>query len=79
MKIKVSSQQTKVVGVNRQSNNEVIAVGIQGPSGPNVISNAQDVSITDLKDGSVLVYSTAVSKWEATNILQKQELEGGQF
>jgi len=79
MKIKVNSQQTKVVSVNTQSNNEVVAVGIQGPAGPNLIATANDVSITDLRDGSVLVYSTAVSKWEATNKLQKQELEGGQF
>ena len=67
------------VRINSAATNQVVSVGIQGPSGPNQISTAQDVNTTDLKDGSVLVYSAAESKWEATNKLQKQELEGGQF
>lgn len=79
MKVKVNSQHTKTVTVNSQGTSEVVSVGIQGPPGPNQITTAGDVDTSDLKDGSVLVYSMAVSKWEATTKLQKQELEGGQF
>ena len=78
--IKVSSQQAKVVAVNTQGISEVVSIGIQGPPGPtSTINTADDVDVSDLRDGSVLVYSMSVSKWEATTKLQKQELEGGQF
>lgn len=79
MRVTVNSATTNQVRVNSTTTNQVVSVGVQGPSGPNIINAAQDVTVTNLKDGSVLVYSTAISKWEATNKLQKQELEGGQF
>lgn len=53
--------------------------GPQGPSGVTNISQAEDVDITNLKDGSVLVYSTNSSKWEATNTLDKQVIDSGQY
>ena len=71
MKIKVNQQQQHAISVGIQ--------GPKGPSGPNILSTADDVDVSDLKDGSILVYSTAINKWEATTRLQKQELEGGQF
>ena len=43
------------------------------------ISKLDDVDMTGLDDGSVLVYSTANSKWEATNLLEKQTVECGQY
>jgi hypothetical protein len=43
------------------------------------ISKLDDVDMTGLDDGSVLVYSTASSKWEATNLLEKQTVECGQY
>lgn len=79
MRVKVNQSTTIKARVDQSSNNQVVAVGIQGPPGVNLVSSASDVSVVDLQDGSVLVYSTAISKWEATNRLQKQELEGGQF
>jgi hypothetical protein len=53
--------------------------GEQGIPGPNTINTAEDVEITDLKDGSVLVYKTQISKWKATDILDSQTVDGGQF
>jgi len=79
MRVKVNNQRTKTVTVNSQGTTEVVSVGIQGPPGPNQITTAGDVDASNLKDGSMLVYSTTVSKWEATTSLLKQELEGGQF
>lgn len=43
------------------------------------VSKLDDVDMTGLDDGSVLVYSTASSKWEATNLLEKQTVECGQY
>jgi hypothetical protein len=79
MRVKVNNQRTKTVTVNSQGTTEVVSVGVQGPPGPNQITTAGDVDVSNLKDGSMLVYSTAISKWEATTSLLKQELEGGQF
>jgi hypothetical protein len=67
------------IKVNTTGTSQVVSVGIQGPAGPNSISSAGDVDISDLKDGSLLVYSMLINKWEATTRLEKQELEGGQF
>jgi len=56
---------------------------LRGPAGPSgsftTVSGAADVDITNLADGSVLVYSTTIEKWQATNTLEKQVLEAGQF
>jgi len=85
MKIKVNSQQTKIVSVNTQSNNEVIAVGIQGPAGPagqvNVerMSDIGDTDITTLINGSILVYNVNTNKWTSTTTLDAQDMEGGEF
>lgn len=79
MKVTVSQQQSKVVAVNQLGTSEVVSVGIQGPSSANNISGAGDVDITALGDGSVLVYTSATSKWRATTTLEQQNLEGGEF
>jgi hypothetical protein len=79
MKIKVSSQSAKVVSVNTQGTSEVVAVGIQGPAGPNYLGYAQDVDVSDLRDGSVLVYKTIPQKWVSTTTLDAQNMEGGEF
>lgn len=79
MKVKVSSQSSKVVAVNTQGTTEVVSVGIQGPSGPNNISTATDVDVSGLEDGSVLVYKSSTLKWRATRTLEQQNLEGGHY
>lgn len=65
-----------------QGTSQVVSVGIQGPAGASGISNisqAGDVDITTLSDGSVLVYETNSSKWVATTRLEKQTVDCGQF
>lgn len=79
MKVKVSSQSSKVVAVNTQGTSEVVSVGVQGPSGPNNVSTATDVDVSGLEDGSVLVYKSSALKWKATRTLEQQNLEGGHY
>lgn len=43
------------------------------------ISDFTDVDVTNLEDGSVLVYSTNLGKWESTRTLEKQIINGGNF
>lgn len=38
-----------------------------------------DVDVTDLDNGSLLIYNTTSSKWEAGTLLEEQEINGGSF
>ena len=67
------------VRVNQQGTSQVVSVGIQGPSGPNNITTAQDVNATNLQNGSVLVYKTNTSKWTSTTTLDSQNMEAGEY
>ena len=78
MKIRVSNQGAKTV-VNTQGTTEVVAVGVQGPPGPNFISSAADVDASTLENGSILVYKSSALKWTATKTLEEQSLEGGHY
>lgn len=42
-------------------------------------SELEDVDVSNLQDGSVLVYSTDSAKWESTRLLEKQTIECGQY
>jgi hypothetical protein len=79
MRVTVNQQQQKTIKVNSQGTSEVVSIGIQGPPGPSSITQAGDVDSTNLTDGSVLVYTSATSKWRATTTLEQQNLEGGEF
>jgi hypothetical protein len=39
----------------------------------------EDIDLTNLQDGSVLVYSAESAKWESTRLLEKQTIECGQY
>lgn len=70
------------VTVTEESSTTVTTVGEQGLSStsgnleeiPNV-----DVTSNGLLDGSLLIYSTATSKWVAGLLLEKQEITGGHY
>ena len=58
----------------------VDTVGIQGISGTaGSLSDIADIDITNLQEGSVLVYKTATSKWTSTLNLEDQYMNGGFF
>jgi hypothetical protein len=70
------------VTVTEESSTTVTTVGEQGLSStsgnleeiPNV-----DITSNGLLDGSLLIYSTATSKWVAGLLLEKQEITGGHY
>lgn len=70
-----------------ESNNTVVIQAestyaiVAGAIGPDVktIGTMEDVNLDNLADGSLLIYSTATSKWTAGNLLQKQIIESGQY
>ena len=58
---------------------EVVVTGIMGPPGASSISALTDLDMTELVDGATLVYRASDSTWKATNKLDNQILEAGQF
>jgi hypothetical protein len=60
-------------------NTEVVVTGIMGPPGASSISGLTDLDRTELVDGATLVYRASDSIWKATNKLDNQILEAGQF
>lgn len=57
----------------------VVLAGAMGPPGASELSAIADVDVTNLQDGGILVYAQATQRWTATNTLERQILEGGQF
>ena len=63
----------------------ILTTGEQGPPGPagpagiQNINQASDVDVSNLENGSVLVYSGANEKWIATRLLENQSLESGHY
>ena len=43
------------------------------------MSDIGNVDTTILQDGSVLVYQTLTNKWTSTRLLDKQNVEAGEF
>lgn len=68
----------EVVVVNTDTTGIVIT-GIMGPPGFTSITNASDIDKTELTDGATLVYKADTAIWRATNRLDSQILEAGQF
>jgi hypothetical protein len=64
---------------------EPVVSAAQGPQGPPGIGSAQalsqltDVSLTNLAEGSVLVYNVQNQVWVATKSLTQQAIECGQY
>lgn len=84
----ISEEQTNTV-TTYSTDVHVITEGAQGPMGPKGdkgdtgastnISNAPDVNITNLQDGSLLIYSSQEQKWVANTQLTNQSLESGHY
>lgn len=55
-----------------------IVAGIIGPSS-NSIGVMEDVDLSNLADGGLLIYNVSTSKWTAGNLLEKQIIESGQY
>lgn len=62
---------------------EAVVIGGTGPQGPpgpiSSFANTPDVDLTSLKDGSLLVYKALTNKWLASNSLNAQDVDSGEF
>lgn len=57
----------------------IITSGMMPPPAVNSLKNSADVDVSQLRDGGILVYSSATNTFIATNLLDKQTIEAGQF
>lgn len=54
--------------------------GEPGPVGPSAaISTASDVDITNLDNGSLLIYNNTTSRWQSNKNLIAQYIDAGEF
>lgn len=74
---KVTLVSTERVVVETPSTSHVITGGLLPLS--NSISASTDVDLSNLSDGSVLVYQESTGRWKATQQLEKQIINGGFF
>lgn len=75
----VTEQEVVVVNTDTMG---VVVTGLMGPpgaSGVTTISSATDLDTSELVDGATLVYKAETAVWRATNRLDSQILEAGQF
>jgi hypothetical protein len=79
MRVTVSSQPSNIVSINARPTTEVVAVGIQGPASSVNISQAGDVDLTNLVDGSLMIYKASSQKWTASTTLTAQSMDCGEF
>lgn len=56
-----------------------IVTGLMGPPGSGELYNLSDVDLSQLAQGSVLAYDQTTQKWVATNRLEHQVFEAGQY
>jgi hypothetical protein len=71
--------QTVVV---EDSKAQTVVTGIMGPRGPRgsaTFGEMEDVDLTQLGAGALLIYNTQTQKWTATTLLDQQTVESGQF
>lgn len=71
-----SSAQTIVRDV---PSTQIVVTGIMGPPGASTFADLKDIDLTGIGPGSILVYNTISEKWTATNLLEQQILEAGQY
>jgi hypothetical protein len=75
----VTISQTETIVVDNDTS-VIVVTGLMGPpSTVTSLAQVPDVDISDLRNGSLLVYSTETTKWKATTTLDRQTIEAGQF
>ena len=75
----ISQQPTNNVVVDSAKQPTTIVTGIMGPRGATQIADSNQFDLTQLAEGSLLVYNSTSQKWVATNLLDHQIVESGQF
>lgn len=65
--------------VVRTESPKVVLTGIMGPPGKSTIEGLEDVDVSQLNSGSLLVYNTQTQKWTSTTLLNQQVVDSGQY
>ena len=79
MRVVINQSEAAHVKVNQSGTSQVVTVGIQGPGGPNFVNTAEDVDVTNLTNGSLLIYKTTTQKWTSSTLLENQSMEAGEY
>lgn len=77
----VTTQSVAVAGSTTQVKKIVVGTPVRRVSGSTTTVNTlEDVDISNLENGSLLIYNTTSSKWVATKeVSDSQQLNGGSF
>lgn len=79
MAIRVKIGQSSVISTKVKNINETIVVGAGGAFRRISSSDLTDVDNTNRVDGAVLVFNDTSDKYEATNLLDNQGIDGGEY
>jgi hypothetical protein len=71
----IVTENNNTVVVQSESTYAIVA----GTIGPNSVATMDDVDLTNLADGSLLIYKVQTNKWTAGNLLEKHVIEAGQY
>lgn len=75
----IVTEKGNTVVVQNPISTRVITSGMAPPPATVSVTNSTDVDLTNLQNGGILVYNSATQKWTASNLLDKQIFEAGQF
>lgn len=73
----VTEKNNTVIIENKQP--QVIIAGMIGPQGVTTLEGLQNIDISNIQNGSLLIYNVSTQKWTASNLLEQQIVESGQY
>jgi hypothetical protein len=76
--VTIRDQSVNTVVVRDETPRTVIT-GIMGPPGKTTINALEDVNISQLTTGSILVYNSQTQTWTSTTLLNQQIVDSGQY
>jgi hypothetical protein len=74
----IVTEKNNTVVINTQMP-KTIVTGIIGPPGKSTINALEDVDVTSLNAGSILVYNAQTQKWISTTLMNQQIIDSGQY
>jgi hypothetical protein len=74
----IVTEKNNTVVINTQMP-KTIVTGIMGPPGKSTINALEDVDVTSLNAGSILVYNAQTQKWISTTLMNQQIIDSGQY
>ena len=77
MAINVTITPAANIAVKRKSNPRILIN--QSDLSIKNLGDIADVDLTNLEDGSLLIYDIVTHKFVASRLLEKQEIDGGEF